>query len=142
MADRANFSVTYQPLKKTPNGYLIDYLKNKSQDTELKKTIFEILEIWAMPLALRQAEGVDLEAKSWASIQELIRQAWLIATTNDLDMDKFANLVIATLNIYEPGCTAAIAQPRTAATPPQEEERSSLDREISDEEIDELKGFS
>ena len=39
----------------------------------------------------------------------------LIATTNDLDMKKLAISLQGILEATKPGCTAAIAQPRTIA---------------------------
>jgi hypothetical protein len=143
---RTELKLDYRPYKHTQNGHIVDYLKNQSENTELRQTIFKILEVWTSPLALKEVEGVDLEAKSWASIQELIRQGWLIATTNDLDRSKLVSLIRGTLEALEPGCTAAIAPPIVQQqgnySPPPKQEVNSLDKELEDEEIDELKGFS
>jgi hypothetical protein len=61
-------------------------------------------------------QGVDLEAKSWASIHEIIRQMLLIATTNDLDMKKLAISLQGILEATELGCTAAIVTPNQQLT--------------------------
>lgn len=100
MSDRSRttFKINYRPFVDTRNGYLTDSLKSQTENRNFREIVFDILEIWEMPVALRQVEGVDLKRETWVSIQALLERIFFLAGLNGVDNGELVDFMASYLN--------------------------------------------